>query len=889
VTNRFVCWSLWIVAILVLSAGPGMAGVDIQFSSPMVVDSTVDAVPAVDMTSPICTHIVGLCEGPDFNLLLMAVSRTTMFVRIDKQGDLIDTLPRVYRDLELSLGYFNTFRYVASAWCQPYFYIFETRQDSLFYTRMDEQLNQVDAAPVMLLSPDDFEGKLVIDGCDVWLVDRGGSNGIKPIVTLIQLPSLEPVFEKLVVPVDVWSSWDWAASDGLYLTIRNDVDSVFMARHVSREGTVEILPTTSYAYLDTVRFRHDSMIPFGADSVLYKLFDVRSDTNIVLYYTVLSLKDRSDTVELKRLVLPNMSTDNAYFPAHGGMIDGPYLLIPGRYNSGAENSAYLIQVDLTTSTVAANGPITGELDGPYLPDLQMTSDANSMYFFFSYYCNASRLTLAKSDPLVASSVEPIYYTSTNYRTPTICLDSSGLLMCVQRLDSLGESFQAYRFVDPMNLQANTAITVSGGEGVAYRPWLYDLGEFNGLVWLDVIPDFETSPYFVQKFTAFSGDVADLDTYVKLADVPRTLWNRQRHKSDIWLQDSFAILNAPIMVGGNDYGSGTYNWLHRLGIPNWQDHSVLYGYPSGGSPALCDYGDSAVIVASDVWVTGYNHHGFPDSYDGDYKGYVVKDAQPVKEMGLDPVGSIDWCPLDVFPAVLGQEQVLSLSCVDELVTFTEAGGSFQPLFDLAPYTHGGYIDAGGFDRGSLKPIETNDYYVVVLQGGHLQHVKLLVFDKTFNYVDSARVHFEGIFNELSEVVYLPDDDALVFAYSAWLPHPFGAHRVIIQSARFMGPTSVEDQPERVPEHFLTCSNYPNPFNASTTIEFSLSHQASVVITIRNILGQKVVDLVNGVRQAGSHQVSWEGIDSKGRPVSSGVYFYQIKAAGYLQTHKMMLLK
>ncbi|HNT52497.1 MAG TPA: FlgD immunoglobulin-like domain containing protein, partial [Candidatus Syntrophosphaera sp.] len=87
----------------------------------------------------------------------------------------------------------------------------------------------------------------------------------------------------------------------------------------------------------------------------------------------------------------------------------------------------------------------------------------------------------------------------------------------------------------------------------------------------------------------------------------------------------------------------------------------------------------------------------------------------------------------------------------------------------------------------------------------------------------------------------------------------------------------------------CGNYPNPFNPSTTISFSVKEALPVSIGIYNLKGQLVRTLVNEDKAAGSHSVSWDGRDDNGSPVSSGVYFYKMHAGKYSSTKKMILMK
>ena len=97
-------------------------------------------------------------------------------------------------------------------------------------------------------------------------------------------------------------------------------------------------------------------------------------------------------------------------------------------------------------------------------------------------------------------------------------------------------------------------------------------------------------------------------------------------------------------------------------------------------------------------------------------------------------------------------------------------------------------------------------------------------------------------------------------------------------------------ETRPLTFKLHQNYPNPFNPSTTIQYTIPEQSNVKIEIFNALGQRVNIIVNGeLRQAGHHEVVWEGVDMNGRTVSSGMYMYRITAGEFIDTKRMMFLK
>ena len=94
---------------------------------------------------------------------------------------------------------------------------------------------------------------------------------------------------------------------------------------------------------------------------------------------------------------------------------------------------------------------------------------------------------------------------------------------------------------------------------------------------------------------------------------------------------------------------------------------------------------------------------------------------------------------------------------------------------------------------------------------------------------------------------------------------------------------------IPTSSVVSSNYPNPFNPSTTISFSIPKDSRVLLTIFNIKGQKVKDLVSENMLRGHHKFVWDGRDDGNRKVSSGIYFVKLSAAGNSCTHKMMLMK
>lgn len=85
------------------------------------------------------------------------------------------------------------------------------------------------------------------------------------------------------------------------------------------------------------------------------------------------------------------------------------------------------------------------------------------------------------------------------------------------------------------------------------------------------------------------------------------------------------------------------------------------------------------------------------------------------------------------------------------------------------------------------------------------------------------------------------------------------------------------------------NYPNPFNPETTISYQIAKATEVNVDIYNLVGQKIVTLVNQKQESGPHVVTWDGRDLLGRTVASGVYIYRIKTAEFVNAKKLALIR
>jgi hypothetical protein len=102
------------------------------------------------------------------------------------------------------------------------------------------------------------------------------------------------------------------------------------------------------------------------------------------------------------------------------------------------------------------------------------------------------------------------------------------------------------------------------------------------------------------------------------------------------------------------------------------------------------------------------------------------------------------------------------------------------------------------------------------------------------------------------------------------------------------TDVDDDP-LLPQSFALDQNYPNPFNPSTSLAYALSEAGMTRLEIFNLLGQRVITLVDGYQPAGRYTVSWDGRDAFGRAAPSGVYLYRLISGSHVAQMKMTLTK
>ncbi|MFQ6618905.1 MAG: plastocyanin/azurin family copper-binding protein [Fidelibacterota bacterium] len=120
------------------------------------------------------------------------------------------------------------------------------------------------------------------------------------------------------------------------------------------------------------------------------------------------------------------------------------------------------------------------------------------------------------------------------------------------------------------------------------------------------------------------------------------------------------------------------------------------------------------------------------------------------------------------------------------------------------------------------------------------------------------------------------------------HPTMKGTVVVETS-----TTIKDEKDALSlsQSYYLDQNYPNPFNSATVIPYFIgtSEAVHVKLKIYNLLGQVVVELVNGEKSPGTYSVNWNGRDSKGKKVKGGIYFYQLESIKFKYTKAMLYLK
>lgn len=206
-------------------------------------------------------------------------------------------------------------------------------------------------------------------------------------------------------------------------------------------------------------------------------------------------------------------------------------------------------------------------------------------------------------------------------------------------------------------------------------------------------------------------------------------------------------------------------------------------------------------------------------------------------------------------------------------WTESSGMQHVLADSSVYWNGdaigvsdngiivGFVDPGGFNyQGFIKMPGWSD----------------IVYLKTFIEDTLGITTFPNWYYAFGQAI---SADGNVIGITAYPPGQ-NAHAMVLTLDTVV---PVEDDNNQVSEYQLD-QNYPNPFNPSTRISFTIPKEGNVKLSVFNILGEKVAELINEFKVAGSYNIDWSNSE-----LTSGIYLYRLETNDFVQTKKMTFIK
>lgn len=186
-----------------------------------------------------------------------------------------------------------------------------------------------------------------------------------------------------------------------------------------------------------------------------------------------------------------------------------------------------------------------------------------------------------------------------------------------------------------------------------------------------------------------------------------------------------------------------------------------------------------------------------------------------------------------------------------------------------------LDGAPLAEGATIEIRTADS---ILCGSGVYRDELLRFTPVYGASDDALAAYPSS----GDTLLLSVNDLPVYPKLTFTGHSSRTPLTALSSTE-------SPDPHLLPSTYALAQNYPNPFNPTTTISFSLPQPGHANLTVYNILGQVTTVLTDQWYPAGTHNVTWNGTDTDGRSVGSGVYLYRLQTDEANLTRKMLLLK
>ena len=349
---------------------------------------------------------------------------------------------------------------------------------------------------------------------------------------------------------------------------------------------------------------------------------------------------------------------------------------------------------------------------------------------------------------------------------------------------------------------------------------------------------------------------------------------------VWINDSYAFIGAPgASYENNDHVGAVY--IFKLEGSNWIEYEKLVASDCGFSD---EFGTS-ISVFGDYIIVGSPDNDGNDLWSG--AAYIFKKegnnwVEQVKLIASDGATADHFgCSVSIF----GNYAIVGAEWNDEngdqsgsVYIFERVGESWIEYEKLiASYTTSEYT----FGRD----VSINGDYLVVGSDTYDTNGLASIFElQDSTWVEQVTFYDRG--GHYGNSVSMCEDKMIIGAFMDDENGDYSGSAYIYDISDL---TTINEN--EVPNIDCCLTNYPNPLNPTTTISFSIPNESKVDLSIFNIKGQEVKQLISYIRQLpeGQHSVIWDGRDDNNKPVSSGIYFYKLIAGDHQKVRKLILLK
>jgi FlgD Ig-like domain len=365
---------------------------------------------------------------------------------------------------------------------------------------------------------------------------------------------------------------------------------------------------------------------------------------------------------------------------------------------------------------------------------------------------------------------------------------------------------------------------------------------------------------------------------------------------VWTASEWAISAADVVdvnPGSHSQG-GVVHQTQNMGGGD----SVTF--PSGGSEEVTidiDFDETGTVQVA-VSISNENYPGAGNTYSGWWDIDINGNNEAVTfafTYDDDELNGIDETSLAIYHLTDGVWENLggTVDANNNTITLTGYTGTFSP-FTLGdnedtplPITLSSFTAAYSSSRAILQWTTLSE-----MNNAGWNVYRAEIDDLAMSLrINTELISGQGTTLETSRYSFNDEYDVFEgFSYYYWL-ESISYSGVVEQYGPVMLtiPAEEEEDLPDVPDHYGLLANYPNPFNPTTMIRYNLPLAVNVQLSIYNVRGAKIKVLESGIKEAGYHQIGWNGTDKHGVEVGSGVYFYELVTPNYVKTRSMLLIK